>query len=160
MRKSLKVCILSACVAVLAAGCTMTQVRERGISWSKSHIKNMETAREIAGNLNEAWPEISGAIRKWYEIHGGFDRQVPPAMKDAIEDLDEIVICGQLQEFPVTCKDGKEVSEELKKRYSAGASLALHATMVGGTVEQMIAEILDALERVAPGLLKNILAFL
>jgi len=123
------------------------------VSWSESHVKNTNTAKEITKNLNVAWPLISGAI-------AACEDELPPKMLKDVKALDEIVICGGVKELRVKCKEGTEISQDIKDKYAAGYALVLHGKIGTKAVETAIKEILDVIEKIAPNLLTQILALI
>ncbi len=127
------VCFL---MVIMLVGCSW--LREGAVDLSEEHIKNMETARIIANNLNTAWPTFSGMLDGYYG--DDLEDYLPPRALDAKDTLDEIVI--ELTWPPEELIDHPlEPSHEFRLGYSLG----LHARFSIASTEALIKEILDRL---------------
>ncbi len=119
---------------VFLAGCSMTQVREKAVSLSASHVKNMLVAQEIAKNLNDpnAWGTLSGMIDGYFG--DDLNEDIPYKSYVAKMQLDAIIL-------------GETWPEEFwqNEAYKLGYTLGLHAAFSGGIVEELVKTILDAL---------------
>ena len=144
--------ILVLIVVFALSGCSMVQVRQRAVSWSESHLKNIEAAREISENLVTGWPFISGKIRAHYGMTYEVDVSVK-AQAD-IYQLDQIAMCGWKP--PAPCASGDELNAEAFDLYMSGYALMLNINVTREIAQELIKDVLDFLEEASPGLWRTI----